>query len=328
MDVLVDVASVLAAAAVASAASASSAPAAPPPSPAPLAPVFSSPDRSRLSEEERWSIVALTKFGVKKKDVASHLSVDRKTVRRVLHRFEAKGTPRSGSRSGRPRITNEEIDTAIAFTAHVDKFTSPKQIRRKLFLDISARTVDGESFCGQTWVRRPKGEALNPAFTIHKTAHPVKVNVWACFCAAGVGYTYIFNENMDAKLMKRILSENLVPSAELHFDTDPPEQWHLLHDNDKKFKSNIVTELLHNKGVSTLDFPPYSPDLNPIENLWSVVAKAVEVYACADVLTLQDAVEAEWEKVNENKKLLRNLAHSMPDRISAVIAAEGWHTKF
>lgn len=32
-----------------------------------------------------------------------------------------------------------------------------------------------------------------------------------------------------------------------------------------------VAELLHDAGVQTLYLPPYSPDLNPIEKLWSKV---------------------------------------------------------
>ena len=127
----------------------------------------------------------------------------------------------------------------------------------------------GKGFCGRMWVRREKGTALEPQYTVHKTAHPVKVNVWACFCANGQGYCHIFNDNLDAVLMKKILGDNLLPSAQLHFSFDPPEQWYLLHDNDKKFTSRLVTEQLHTLGVSKLDFPPYSFDLNPIENLWA-----------------------------------------------------------
>jgi transposase len=336
----------------------------------------------RTSTEQRWSVVAMHKDGRSNRHIARKLGVTRDTVRDILARYDATGSPLSGSRTGRPRCTDEATDTAIAFTAHVDVFTSPRQIRRKLeFGDaLSISTIDrrlqeaglfgrvarhkrdyspeelrkrlsfaegyqdwteaqwckvlfsdekcfyGEGFCGRTWVRRPKGEALNPKYCVHKKAHPVKVNVWACFCADGQGYMHIFNENMDGALMKRILSDNLLPSAQLHFSFDPPEPWYLLHDNDKKFGCAAVKELLHEKGVTTIDFPPYSPDLNPIENLWAAVARAVERHACETLEQLQDVVAAEWDKVN--KDLMRSLARSMPARCQAVIAARGWHTKY
>jgi hypothetical protein len=152
--------------------------------------------------------------------------------------------------------------------------------------------------------------------------------VWACFCASGQGYIYIFNQTLDAKLMKKILSDHLVESAKLHFSFDPPEQWYLLHDNDKKFKSRLVTGLLHESGVTALEFPPYSPDLNPLENLWATLARAVEqyTYQCDSMLALQDVIADEWLKISDEH--MKTLAHSMPARCQAVIDAKGWYTHY
>jgi len=127
--------------------------------------------------------------------------------------------------------------------------------------------------------------------------------------------------------MKKILGDNLLPSAQLHFSFDPPEQWYLLHDNDKKFSSRLVTEQLHTLGVSKLDFPPYSPDLNPIENLWATMARAVEQHQCETMEELQDAIAAEWDRLDQ-LDLMRKLARSMRKRCQAVIKAGGWHTKY
>jgi DDE superfamily endonuclease/transposase/Homeodomain-like domain-containing protein len=348
------------------------------PDPPPSSPLPS--PYTRLTPEQRWTCVVLHKHGWKKRRIADDLQCDRHTVSAVLRRFRLSGDVCSGKRKGRPRCTDEGTDLAIAVTARIDVFTSPRQVRRKLNLDCSRLTIDrrmqeaglfgrvarhkrdyseaerrkrlsfangykdwteaqwekvlfsdekcfyGKGFCGRMWVRREKGTALDPQYTIHKTAHPVKVNVWGCFCAAGQGYSHIFNDNMDAALMKNILSANLIPSAQLHFSFDPPEPWFLLHDNDKKFTSRLVQGWLHEAGVTTLEFPPYSPDLNPIENLWGVCARAVEQKACETMLELQDVVADVWKKLDVDT--MRTLAHSMPQRCKAVIEAEGWHTKY
>jgi transposase len=362
----------------AAAAAAAPAPVAAAPAPAPaLAPPRS---HANIDEERRWAIIALWKDGQTRTTIARKLSVHKETVARWIAQYQATGAVRPKKRSGRPRCTDEALDVAIAFTARVDVFTSPRQIVRKLELDISADTVDrrlqeaglfgrvarhkraysdaerqkrlsfangykdwtreqwekvlfsdekcfyGQGFCGRVWVRRPVGEALNPEYCVNKIAHPVKVNVWACFCAAGVGYSHIFNENMDAQLMKQILKDNLLPSARLHFRADPPEQWFLLHDNDKKFTSNAVKQQLHNDGVTTIDFPPYSPDLNPIENLWNTLQRQVETHTCDTMEKLQDVIADEWAKIDN--ELLRKLAHSMPQRCADVIVADGWHTMY
>ena len=350
---------------------------------APAAPAAAAGPRSqRLTTKQRWAIVNLKEDGRFNTYIAAHVGCSRTTVRDVLARYAATGSPGSGRRNGRPRSTTEDTDISIAVTAHVEVFTTPRQIKRRLELDVSTDTINrrlieaglfgrvalhkrdysaaelqkrlafangyggkseawwtkvlfsdekcfyGKGFCGRIYVRRPKGlaNALLPQYTVHKIAHPVKVNAWACFAASGQGYIYIFNENMDAVLMKKILPENLIPSAELHFSMDPPEQWFLLHDNDKKFKSNLVQKLMHDSGVTTIDFPPDSPDLNPMENLWATLARAVEKHAADSIEELQDVIESEWKQVGLAH--MRTLACSMPSRCAAVIAALGWHTSY
>ena len=83
---------------------------------------------------------------------------------------------------------------------------------------------------------------------------------------------------------------------------------------------------LHNNGISCLDFPPYSPDLNPMENLWNDIARRVEVKEPETVEQLQDIVAVEWAATSTD--LLTKLAHSMPKRCQAVIAARGDHIHF
>jgi transposase len=184
----------------------------------------------------------------------------------------------------------------------------------------------GEGFWGQVFVRRPKGEALNPTYCVDQDPHPVKVNVWACFSGHGPGYMYIFNENMDGTLLKGILGTHLVESAELYYDVQHAEAWWFLQDNDPKHKSFLVRAWLFNNGIQCIDFPPYSPDLNPIENLWADLARRVEQFQCDSMEELQDIVAEQWKETD--RELLSKLARSMPQRCQAVIDAHGDHTAF
>ena len=43
----------------------------------------------------------------------------------------------------------------------------------------------------------------------------------------------------------------------------------IVMDNMRSHHARIVTELLDNAGISYMYLPPYSPDLNPIEKMWS-----------------------------------------------------------
>ena len=124
--------------------------------------------------------------------------------------------------------------------------------------------------------------------------------------------------------MKEMLKENVLPSVELHWDR--ADKWVLLHDNDKKFCSNLVKEFLHNNCIEVLRIPAYSPDLNPIENLWAILARAVDKHVTTTEEELGDAIVKEWDKVD--KTVMENLADSMSKRCEAVVEAEGWHTKY
>lgn len=220
----------------------------------------------------------------------------------------------------------DEVRKRLAFANGYKDWTAV-QWENVLFSD--ERTFWGHGACGHTYVRRPKGEAFNPEYCIHKKAHPVKMGAWACFSAKGAGYLKMYEETMDAKLHRRILDSELIPSARRFWSLDLPnvQQWYLLHDNDKKFDSGLVNEWLHNHGITKLDFPPYSPDLNPIENLW-FMAKGVDKHCCETTADLEEAILTEWKALNEQSDLLKSLVHSMPARCQAVIDAKGWHTKY
>ena len=135
---------------------------------------------------------------------------------------------------------------------------------------------------------------------------------------------HIFNENMDSKLYTKILRDNLAPSAANVLPDG--EQRYFLMDNAPTHKSLRSQEVIFNASCTVLDFPPYSPDLNPIENLWSILARRVEQRTCETMEELQDTVADEWNKIEP--EVLLNLARSMPARCQAVIEANGWHTKY
>ncbi|OJJ69213.1 hypothetical protein ASPBRDRAFT_131727 [Aspergillus brasiliensis CBS 101740] len=82
-------------------------------------------------------------------------------------------------------------------------------------------------------------------------------------------------------------------------------------------------------------WPPYSPDLNPIENLWALIkAKIYELHPELEHASdtedtrqslIQAAIEA-WHTIDE--RVLQNLCQTMPYRVQAVIQADGWYTAY
>lgn len=178
---------------------------------------------------------------------------------------------------------------------------------------------------GRVYVRRPQGRdvAYEEQYCTTQLYHGKKVNVIGFFTGYGVGEIGIFDDNMNGEKMVQMFSQHLTTTHQHYY---PNQQWYLLHDNDKKFHSKVVKEWLFNNGVTCLDFPTYSPDLNPIEHLWADLKRRIEKYKCTTVEKLKRVIEYEWNATDPD--LCEKLVNSMADRCKAVIKNKGYKTKY
>lgn len=110
-------------------------------------------------------------------------------------------------------------------------------------------------------------------------------------------------------------------------------------DNASTHTCRLVQDWLRNwaaeNGVELVDWPAYSPDLNPIENLWKLIKEDItkrhpELAGMtsnnqAKQRLCEAAIES-WEQLEDD--LLNKLIDSMPRRIAAVVSARGWYTKY
>jgi transposase len=108
-----------------------------------------------------------------------------------------------------------------------------------------------------------------------------------------------------------------------------------MHNNTPVHTAQIIQDLLEELYIKVMIWPPYLPDLNPIENLWAILKmKIYELHpelehATNSVDTLYQLIEATkeaWHAINEH--ILQNLSNTMPHRVQAIIAADGWYTKY
>lgn len=72
---------------------------------------------------------------------------------------------------------------------------------------------------------------------------------------------YIFTGTLNGELFKKYVDEILSPALS--------EGDILILDNSSVHKVKNVLDSVINRGVTVLFLPPYSPDFNPIELLWS-----------------------------------------------------------
>ncbi len=80
-------------------------------------------------------------------------------------------------------------------------------------------------------------------------------------------------------------------------------------------------------GVTVLDWPANSPDLNPIENLWSIVKRKMRDTRPNNADDLKATIKkATWASITPEQ--CHRLIASMPLRIDAVIHAKEGPTKY
>jgi hypothetical protein len=113
--------------------------------------------------------------------------------------------------------------------------------------------------------------------------------------------------------------------------------YQFMQDNASIHTAGKVAKWFLDRAITILkNWPPYSPDLNPIEHIWWILKKRVyEMFPeiAADRSQSEDsrqrlesALQAAWDTLD--KESFDCLYQSMPDRIEACIKADGWHTKY
>ena len=102
----------------------------------------------------------------------------------------------------------------------------------------------------------------------------------------------------------------------------------LVHDNARPHVASVCRQFLEDEGIDTIDRPPRSPDLNPIEHLWDIMFRSIQRRQVAPqtVQELSDALVQIWEEIPQDT--IRRLIRSMPRRCQACIQARGGHTNY
>lgn len=109
-----------------------------------------------------------------------------------------------------------------------------------------------------------------------------------------------------------------------------------MQDNAPIHTAKKVAAWLDETGIATIPWPPYSPDLNPIEHAWAKLKETMyEVNpnlenfnggAEAIRQEIRRTLDLAWTKIPEDYFV--KLVQSMKDRVDAVIEAKGWYTKY
>ncbi|CAB3995342.1 transposase [Paramuricea clavata] len=147
--------------------------------------------------------------------------------------------------------------------------------------------------------------------------------LWGCFASSGTGELAKVDGIMKKEDYLKILQSNLQPSVrKLHLG----RRWTFQHDNDPKHTAKIVSQWLKKKKIRVLEWPSQSPDLNPIENLWTELKRRVRARQPANLHDLHKFCQEEWSNIPP--ELCQKLVNGYQKRLIAVQKAKGHATKY
>jgi len=143
-----------------------------------------------------------------------------------------------------------------------------------------------------------------------------KIFAWEGFCIKGKTSLFCFKEIMNANFYINILQDHKQEINKLLGNN-----WRFQQDNDPKHTSRIAKAFLNENFPEVIDWPSNSPDLNPIENLWAIIKRNVEMRMPKNILELEQYMIEEWNKIPNN--ILNNYIGSMKRRCEMIIEKNG-----
>ncbi|ETV81437.1 hypothetical protein H257_05961 [Aphanomyces astaci] len=167
--------------------------------------------------------------------------------------------------------------------------------------------------------RHSKGGRLEMIVVVSRHALNSSIMVWGAFSGSGVSELAFLEGSQTTEKYVDTLAKYFFPFGHEFYG----EQFTLMQDGDSIHRAHQTMEFLAEHNVQLFDHPALSPDLNPIENVWGVFARAV--YANGRQFTAKTelilAIKRAWS--NLGRPYLLTLAKSMPNRCVEVILAQG-----
>lgn len=156
---------------------------------------------------------------------------------------------------------------------------------------------------------------------------PASVMVWAAVTAEGRTPLVFIDQGVKVNQQvyrQRVLSRALMPWARDQFGSRP---WTFQQDSAPSHKARATQDYLRARVprlISAQEWPPYSPDLNPMDfSIWAILEAKVSSKKYQSVDCLKDSLQREWAAIPQN--VLRSACGAFMTRLNAVIRAKGGH---
>ncbi|GFS78441.1 transposable element Tcb2 transposase [Trichonephila clavipes] len=282
--------------------------------------------RNHLDDLTRGRMIGKLEEGRTVTSVAAEFGINKSVVSRAWKAFQTTGTAVRKVGGGRPRTSTAGDDRYIILQVKRDRRQSASVIAQQLSTatgrQVSRFTVARRLHKRGLFARRP--ERCLPLKVDHRpqrlqwcrehknwtTVNGVvsslrmrerhhyggpRVPVWGGILLNGRTELHIFDRG--SVIGDRYCEEVLLPHVRLFRGVIGPD-FIFMDDNARLHRTLAVEELLESEDITRMDWPAYSPDLNPIGHVWDVLGRriAARLHHPENTQQLKQMLIEEWAR--------------------------------
>lgn len=267
-----------------------------------------------VSQMSSKKIAALLEEKAKEDNPRSTFTLHYTTVLKVLRASKfAKYIKRKKS----PKLTTKHKQLRVEFAArHLNKLD---EFKLTIYTDEKKFNLDGPDGCQYYW-HDLRNEREKYSCNV---AGGGSVMIWGGFSYYGKSEIAFLEGRQNSAKYVQTLKQYLVPAIEELKRQSGRSLALFQQDNASVHSSGESMEFIKTLDAETAKWPAKSPDLNPIENVWGVLARSV--YANGRQFSTRAELKREIEKCwrELDQQYLRGLVEGMPTRMAQVILQRG-----
>lgn len=250
---------------------------------------------------------------------ARNTRVSVNTVRRRLAELDLHSRiPATG-----PQLTQAQREYRLRFAREHVAWTE-EDWGRVLFSDESRFALYTSDRRDRVW-RRPRERYARATMVEAVPYGGGSVMVWGGINLRAKTDLHVFPRGSltAQRYIADVLQEYVVPFAPFI-----GENFLFMQDNARPHVANVVMDYLSEVDIRTLEWPPRSPDLNPIEHVWDMLGRRIRQrqHPPLDLQHLAAALVEEWDDITQES--VATIIRSMRRRLEAVIEASGGNTRY
>ena len=191
--------------------------------------------------------------------------------------------------------------------------------KKVIFTDKKQWNLQGNDGFISVWTKTKYSYSRITATNLRKG-----LMVWGAISASGRMQLICIEEKINSEIYQEMLENDFFKNVKDIL----PDGFIFQQDNAPPHSAKATKEYLEDKKIPLLEWPPCSPDLSPIENIWGIMTK--KVYANGktymNVNDLWDAIVSAWHQIPVN--VFTKLYESIPKCLVSVLEEKGKRIKF